>query len=198
MWDIDDNDDATATVFRDVLMLTLVGFVAMVILMLPHLAETSDQTQEQDSPGSVVAEIHWPNDIEVDVDLWVQAPNDIPVGFHNQNGNHFNLLRDDLGTAGDATNRNYEIAYSRGLVAGEYIVNVHQYGHLVAGQPVPVEVAVSVRPLYGTLEQILHTTILLSRKNEETTAFRFKLTKRGELVDGSVSTLNKRLITRSR
>jgi len=198
VWEAEDHEDAAATVFRDVLMLTLIGFVAMVILMLPHLAETSDQSEEQEAPGNVVVEIHWPDDVEVDVDLWVQAPNDIPVGFYNQNGNHFNLLRDDLGTAGDASNRNYEIAYSRGLVAGEYIVNVHQYGNLPDGLPVLVNVAVSVRQLYASLQQILHTEVLLSRKNQETTAFRFQLTGRGELVDGSVSTLSKRLITRAR
>ena len=98
VWDAEEfEDDPGGTVFRDVLMLTLVGFMAMVILMLPHLSRSEDQTQEQKAPGSVVVEIHWPGQMPADVDLWVQAPNDIPVGFFNQNGTHFNLLRDDLG-----------------------------------------------------------------------------------------------------
>ncbi len=76
----------------------------------------------------MVVEIHWPNDLPVDVDLWVQAPRDVPVGFWNQGSRFFNLLRDDLGLEGDATGRNYEVSYSRGIPAGEYTVNVHMYG----------------------------------------------------------------------
>jgi hypothetical protein len=39
----------------------------------------------------------------------------------------FNLLRDDLGKAQDLTDNNYEVACSRGLPPGEYVVNVHMY-----------------------------------------------------------------------
>jgi len=197
VWDAEEfEDDPGATVFRDVLMLTLVGFIAMVVLMLPHLSKSEDQTEEQEAPGSVVIEIHWPGQMAADVDLWVQAPNDIPVGFFNQNGVHFNLLRDDLGVEGDASGKNYEISYSRGIVAGEYIVNVHQYGPLDGGVKVPVNVIVSVRQQYDSLRQILDTNLELYRRNQEETAFRFRLTDTGELVEGSVTTLRKRLITR--
>lgn len=196
MWETDEFDaDTTGTVFRDVLMLTLVGFVAMVILMLPHLNETTERDDEHRSPGNVVVEIHWPNDLPVDVDLWVQAPNDIPVGFFNQNSEQFNLLRDDLGTEGDATDLNYEVSYSRGIKAGEYIVNVHMYGPVPSGVIVPVTVVVSVRQKYDTLRQILKTSIDLERRNQEETAFRFSLTENGELVPGSVTTLRRRLVT---
>ncbi len=35
---LDDHDvDTTGTVFRDVILLALIGFVAMVIMLLPHL-----------------------------------------------------------------------------------------------------------------------------------------------------------------
>ena len=34
--------------------------------------------------------------VDVDIDLWVKAPDDIPVGYSNQGGLFFNLLRDDL------------------------------------------------------------------------------------------------------
>lgn len=57
--------------------------------------------------------MHWPSDMENDVDLWVKAPGEGPVGFWNQGGEVFNLLRDDLGAIGDATDENYEVSYSR-------------------------------------------------------------------------------------
>jgi hypothetical protein len=196
VWEIDEFDEESmGTVFRDVLMLALIGFVAMVIMMLPHLSETKQESDEHRSPGNVVVEIHWPNDLPVDVDLWVQAPDDVPVGFFNQGSEHFNLLRDDLGTEGDATNLNYEVSYSRGIKAGEYIVNVHMYGPVPSGISVPVGVVVSVRQKYDTLRQLLETTVDLERRNQEETAFRFKLTGTGELVSDSVTTVRRRLVT---
>ncbi len=196
MWESDEFDeDTTGTVFRDVLMLALIGFVAMVIVILPHLSESKQRDDEHRSPGNIVVEIHWPDDLPVDVDLWVQGPNDVPVGFFNQNSELFNLLRDDLGTEGDATELNYEVSYSRGIKAGEYIVNVHMYGPVPSGVVVPVTVVVSVRQKYDTLRQILTTNINLERRNQEETAFRFSLTGTGDLVPGSVTTLRRRLVT---
>ncbi len=188
-------EDAWGTVFRDVILLALVGFVAMVILLLPHITEAKKETDETSVPGNVVVEAHWPSDLPVDVDLWVQAPGEYPVGFWNQGGPTFNLLRDDLGAEGDATEENYEITYSRGIVAGEYIVNVHMYGPLKAGTTVPVSIVVGVKKKFDTdLQQILRTVIRLDRRNQEETAFRFQLTRDGDLVAGSVNTLRRSLI----
>jgi len=182
-------------VFRDVVLLALIGFVAMVIMLLPHITEAKKQTENSKAPGNVIIEMHWPSNLPVDVDLWVQAPGEYPVGYWNKGGPSFNLLRDDLGSEGDATNENYEITYSRGIRAGEYIVNVHMYGPLKAGTTVPVQIVVSVRKKYDSAEQILKTTVRLERRNQEETAFRFKLTAEGDLVAGSVNTLRRSLIT---
>ncbi len=196
MWDLSEfDDDRFGTVFRDVLMLALIGFVAMVVMLLPHLSKKKEETEEHRSPGNVVVEIHWPDDLPVDVDLWVQAPGDVPVGFFNQGSEHFNLLRDDLGTDTDASGQNFEVSYSRGIAAGEYTVNVHMYGPVPDGVDVPVNVVVSVRRKYDTLQQLLQTTVELRRRNQEETAFRFKLTEGGDLVPGSVSTIRRRLVT---
>ncbi len=196
MWGFDDfHADSSGTVFRDVLMLALLGFVAMVIMLLPHISKTQDETDEHTPPGNVVVEMYWPDELPVDVDLWVQAPNDVPVGFWNQGSQYFNLLRDDLGMVGDASARNYEVSYSRGILAGEYTVNVHMYGKIPAGVVVPVRVVVSVKARYDSLRQILQTSIELQRRNQEETAFRFRLTGDGVLVPGSVTTLRRRLVT---
>ena len=188
-------EDAWGTVFRDVILLALVGFVAMVILLLPHITEAKKETDETSVPGNVIVEAHWPSNLPVDVDLWVMAPGEYPVGFWNQGGPTFNLLRDDLGAEGDATSENYEITYSRGIPAGEYIVNVHMYGPLKAGTTVPVRIVVGVKKRYDdVLQQILKTVVRLERRNQEETAFRFQLTRDGDLVAGSVSTLRRSLV----
>ncbi len=189
------DDDAWGTVFRDVILLALIGFVAMVIMLLPHVVPAKKQTEDQKAPGNVIVEMHWPTNMPVDVDLWVQAPNEYPVGFWNMGGPTFNLLRDDLGSEGDATGENFEITYSRGIPSGEYIVNVHMYGIVPPNQPVPVTVVVSIRKQYDAARQILKTVVELTRRNQEETAYRFRLTAEGDLVEGSVSTLRRPLIT---
>ncbi|MGI9386315.1 MAG: hypothetical protein ACR2OX_02690 [Methyloligellaceae bacterium] len=188
-------EETTDTVFRDVILLTLVGFVAMVIMLLPHIQKREQEAEDQRAPGNVIVEMHWPSDMNIDMDLWVKGPNTTPVGFWNQGNDVFNLLRDDLGTEGDATNENYEISYSRGIPAGEYIVNAHVYGIVPTGKIVPVRVVVSVRNKYDSARQLLETTLKMNRRNQEETAFRFRLTGEGDLVKGSVSTLRRPLIT---
>lgn len=196
MDEIDDfEDDTSGTVFRDVILLALIGFVAMVIMLLPHIKTTTEEAQDHKAPGNVIVEMHWPTDLPYDVDLWVQAPGQQPVGFWNQGGRVFNLLRDDLGGEGDATKENYEISYSRGISAGEYVVNVHMYGHLPSGVSIPVTIVVSVRQKFDTTRQILKTVVQLYKRNQEETAYSFRLTKEGDLIDGSVSTLRHPLIT---
>ncbi len=196
MDEIDDfEDDTSGTVFRDVILLALIGFVAMVIMLLPHIKTTTEEAQDHKAPGNVIVEMHWPTDLPYDVDLWVQAPGQQPVGFWNQGGRVFNLLRDDLGGEGDATKENYEISYSRGIAAGEYVVNVHMYGHIPSGVTIPVTVVVSVRQKFDSTRQILKTVVNLYRRNQEETAYSFRLTKEGDLIDGSVSTLRRPLIT---
>lgn len=196
---MDDHDDfgegGTETVFRDVIFLALVGFIAMVIMLLPHIKKSSEEAQDHKAPGQVIVEMTWPSDMSYDVDLWVKAPGEPPVGFWNQGGIIFNLLRDDLGDEGDVTKQNYEVAYSRGIPAGEYIVNVHMYGPLPRGVVIPVTVTVSTRIEFGHTRQLLHSTVRLDHRNQEETVFKFRLTTEGDLIKGSVSTLRTPLIT---
>ena len=191
----DFEEESSGTIFRDVIMLALIGFVAMVVMLLPHLRKSEIEAQDHKAPGNVIVEMHWPSDLPVDVDLWVKAPGDSAVGFWNQGNQTLNLLRDDLGIEGDATRENYEITYSRGIPAGEYVVNVHMYGKLPKGMIVPVDVVVSVRKKYDSARQILKTKVLLTYHNQEETAYRFRLTSEGDLVPGSVTTLRRPLIT---
>jgi hypothetical protein len=188
-------EDAADTVFRDVVMLALAGFVVLVIMLLPHLnppgARTADATTP---PGNVLVETRWPDEIDADVDLWVQAPGDVPVGYSNKGGAVFNLLRDDLGSRVDVTGLNYETSYSRGIVAGEYTVNLHLYRNPSKAYPIPVTVVTSVkRDADQAARQLLASKVLLVREGEETTVYRFRLSEAGALVAGSVHSLQKPL-----
>jgi hypothetical protein len=188
-------EDAADTVFRDVVMLALAGFVVLVILLLPHLNPPGAKSADgMTPPGNVIVEVRWPDEIDADVDLWVQAPGDIPVGYSNKGGAVFNLLRDDLGKRADVTGLNYETSYSRGILPGEYAVNLHLYRNPSKAYPVPVTVVTSVKEAANeAARQLLASKALLVREGEELTIYRFGLSAAGALVAGSVHSLHKPL-----
>jgi hypothetical protein len=187
-----DGED-TGTVFRDTIMLALAGFVALVILMLPYLNPKQTKSAENmEPPGNVIIEARWPDDIDSDVDLWVQAPGDMPVGYSNKGGLMFNLLRDDLGHRADATKMNYEVSYSRGIPPGEYTINVHLYRNVARVSPIPVTVVASVKKsAQESARQLLATHLDLTREGQELTVFRFRIDDKGNLVPGSVTSLQR-------
>lgn len=187
-------DQGTDTVFRDVIFLALAGFVAVVLLLLPHLHPPKEAEAAIRSPGNVIVEIRWPDEVDADVDLWVQAPGDTPVGYSNKGGMFFNLLRDDLGRRGDTTDLNYEISYSRGVPEGEYTVNVHLYRNTGGYVSIPVTISVSVKSNTNeSAHRLLATKLLLEYEGEERTAFRFSLDDKGKLLRDSVHDLPKPL-----
>jgi len=182
------NED-TSTVFLDAVMLALLGFVAMVVIMLPHLNPPTRE-QEAESAGNVTVEVRWADGLTSDVDLWVKGPGDAPVGYSRKSGRLFDLLRDDLGISRDITDLNYEFAFSRGAPAGEYVVNLHLYGTGHDTPPIDVLVVVSVRnPVSGDMTTVGAKTVALHFRGEEVTVLRFTLDNHAHVVPGSVHDL---------
>ena len=185
--------DSTSTVFRDIIFLALAGFVAVVLLLLPHINPPKQEEQmDIPPPGNLMVEIFWIDTRDIDVDLWVQAPQDKAVGYSTKSGEIFDLLRDDLGHISDATERNYEIALTRGVVAGEYIINVMLYNIKQSEDQLPLDVIVVVsmkKKRKASLTQLLKTTVKLYKDKDEITAFSFKLDQDLNLIRDSVSTI---------
>ena len=189
------DDDQSNTVFRDVTLLALSGFVAIVLLLLPWLNLKTKQEVIKEPVGSVIIELFWPNDIDADLDLWVKGPNDGPVGYSKPSGMVFNLLRDDRGLTGDYTPLNYEISFTRGIAPGEYQANVHLFKHDAKRSKVQAIVSASlVTPDRDYRKQILEKSIYLTKEGKEKTVLRFKLDNNFKLVSGSVNSLRKSLI----
>ena len=192
----DEGGDDSDIVFRDLILLMLTGFVTVAVLMLAHVNPKAAAARAKDSapPGNVLVEATWPPDLDADVDLWVQAPGDVPVGYSNKGGAVFNLLRDDLGQQLDLSGLNYESSYARGVVPGEYTVNLHLYRNRAGAPQVPVTVIVSSKPTVADpARQILMSKVELDHEGQERTVFRFRLTERGDVVPGSVTSLQRPL-----
>ena len=184
-------------VFRDVILLALTGFISMVILLIPFVNPPTEEESSSTPPGNVIVELFWDDKRDVDIDLWVQAPDDIPVGYSNKGGLFFNLLRDDLGIYKDNSPVNYEVSYSRGISDGVYIANVHLYREDKAPfKPIIAELLVSVvDPDSNKRKQILRTSKKLEEIGKEITVFQFELDKQGKLNKNSIN--NKYVMLRS-
>ncbi|KAA0684058.1 hypothetical protein [Roseomonas genomospecies 6] len=197
MYDPWHEGDDTGTVFRDMITLALAGFICMVLLLLPHVNPKGKEgtgKSSEDPPGNVIIEARWDDKLRSDVDLWVQAPGDVPVGYSNKSGLIFNLLRDDLGAYADPTEVNFETSYSRGIPPGEYTVNVHMFRNLENVFPIWVRVVARVKAEHESgAATIAATRVRLDHEGQEITAFRFTLTERGELVQGSLNAVFKPL-----
>jgi hypothetical protein len=188
MHSIEGDDDAT--VFRDVILLALLGFVTIVVLLLPHLNPPTKEEQASPAAGNLIVEVRWEDQIDADVDLWVEAPGDEAVGYSNKGGHIFNLLRDDLGHKGDITGLNYEMAFSRGAPAGDYTVNLHLYRHNSGPLPMTAVVAISIKMSPNApLRAIITENVNLLQQGQEITVTRFSLDDVGSLVPGSVHDL---------
>ena len=184
-------------VFRDVILLALTGFISMVILLLPFVNPPTEEESSSTPPGNVIVELFWDSKRDVDIDLWVKAPDDIPVGYSNKGGLFFNLLRDDLGIYKDNSPINYEVSYSRGISNGTYIVNVHLYREDKSPfEPIIAEILISiVDPNSNKRRQILNTKKILKEIGKEITVFQFDLDKKGKLNKDNIN--NKYVMLRS-
>jgi hypothetical protein len=176
----------TGIVFRDFSLLMVLGFVAMVVWLLPHINPPANSS-DAEPPGNVIVAITWPAG-DTDIDIWVTGPGELkPVGYSNKGGVLFNLLRDDLGDRPDATPLNYENAYSRGVVAGEYIVNVHCYRCPIVPQTVHVEVSINDGQSRKGTKPVATTSLDLTSNGQEKTALRFKLDAGGKIETNSLN-----------
>jgi len=176
--------------FTDLLFNILLGFILLFFIAILFLNPAED-TGKIDIEAEYVITVTWPDNNPDDIDTWIQDPKGQITWFRNRSTGLVHLDRDDRGMLNDTLEvsgktienpLNQEVAAMRGLLPGEYIVNVHYY-QSETNESVPVSVKVArVNPVY-TIEYYGVTT--LAQKGEEKTAVRFTIG-----ADGSVSNVN--------
>jgi len=181
---------AGADPFTDLLFNILLGFILLFFLAVLFINPAED-TGKVDIDAQYIITVSWPDGSPDDVDTWIRDPNENTIWFRNRSSNLVHLDRDDRGMLNDTIDiagetveipLNQEIAAIRGVLSGEYIVNVHYYDS-ESFDAVPVTVKVSrVNPVY-TVAYYGVTT--LESKGEEKTAVRFTISS-----DGSITNIN--------
>jgi hypothetical protein len=182
--------------FTDLLFNALLGFVVMFLLAY-LLINPVARSGAIDPKAEFLITLSWPDGSEADVDLYVEDPAGGLVWFRSRETGLMHLDRDDLGRANDVlrvggrtiVNRlNQETVSIRGIVAGEYVVNVHLY----RADAAPVPVTVKVEKLNPRVVLVFYGTIELDRQGQEATATRFTIAGDGA-VQG-VTTLRKSIV----
>lgn len=167
-----------------------------VLLKLSTLASQVEQKPEIDNHALYKVIVEWAGDSQDDVDTYVSDPIGHLVYFRRLQDGLMVLERDDTGMSSNTITLpdgssvvsafNQEVVDIRGIVPGEYVVNIHMY-RKASGQPTPV----NVRLARGGV--VAHeTSIILDANGDEKTAFRFTLTADGNVVD--INTMPKELV----
>jgi hypothetical protein len=176
-------------VFTDMTLLLLLTLVTVIVVLLKYFHPPGEEADAYDPPGSLIADIRWPGDRDVDVDLWVKPPKGGAIGYSRKGSEVMDLLRDDLGHLDDIGALHMETAFSRTLPPGEWIVNVQIYNLRDHAGPVPIDVTVRRKHPNEdrAIDRIAEKRVVLSDQNEEKTAVRFRLDKAGLVVPNSIN-----------
>lgn len=189
-------EDESNEFFRDILTNSLMFFMVCLIIIIQFMNPPTNDKQA-DPPGNLIVHVSWPEG-DTDVDVWLHSDLEpVPVGYSNKGGVLWNLLRDDLGNSPDATPLNYENAFTRGVVQGEYTINVHCYRCPVLPVPVDVEISINnmddVKGTKSSSRILLTTQTILKMAGEEKTVINFKMDANGVVDQESMNSIHKPL-----
>jgi hypothetical protein len=176
--------------FTDLLFNALLGFIFLLLIAIVFMNPAA-KSGNIDLKAEYLITVTWPDNVPDDIDTWVEDPNGGLVWFRQQASGLMHLDRDDRGTVNDMLTingrevpnpLNQEIVTIRGVLPGEYVVNVHYYA---SGSQKPVPVSVKVAKVNPALEVVYYGNVELQRKGQEHTACRFTVT-----ADGQVTAVN--------
>ena len=182
--------------FLDLLFNVLIGFVFLFIvsfLLINPIAKRADIEVK----AEFLITVFWPDNLEDDVDIYVEDPAGNLVWFKSREPGLMHLDRDDLGKRNDEIvtaagtilfPENREIVTLRGIVPGEYVVNVHCY-FKIGEDSVPVTIQIDKINPYSV---VLRQTVNLSTKGEEITVTRFSVNSKGKVTN--INMLPKKLV----
>ena len=176
-------DPFSVMLFKGLQVVAFLFFIALLVI------NPEAKTGKIDTKAEFLITASWPDSHPDDVDLYAEDPAGNIVWYHVRESGFMVLDRDDRGGLNNTIVVNgkrlsspirQETVSIRGLVAGEYTVNVNHY-LATTGQPVPV--SVKVEKVNPSLEVVHYDTLLLDHTGHERTAVRFRLAENGSVVD---------------
>jgi hypothetical protein len=169
--------------FKALQVLAFLFFIAL-LAIAPEAKEG-----KIDPKAEFLITMSWPDKHPDDFDLFVQDPLANLVWYRHREAGFMVLDRDDRGGANDFIMVNgrkvlspirQETVSIRGIVAGEYTVNVYHFAALT-GKPVPV--SVRVEKLNPIVTVVHYDTFDSDHGGDERTAIRFTVDDSGNVTE---------------
>ena len=183
--------------FTDLLFNILLGFTFLFFITILFINPIS-KLGNVNLKAEYIITVDWQDNLPDDIDIWVQDPNGEIVSYLKKDAGWLHLDRDDQGIINDVVIiNNEEVIYPinrevvtlRGIIPGEYIVNLYLYEHK---SKEPVEAKIIIEKVNPSLKLVYFNNIVLETKDTELTIARFNLDSKGDFTIGS---LQKEILT---
>jgi hypothetical protein len=180
----------TSDPFTDLLFNGLLGFTYLFLVAFLFVNPVAKQGIIDPKAEYIIA-VTWADNNPDDIDTWVEDPEGHLVWFRDREAGLVHLDRDDRGQANDTVTvdgkeivnpLNQEVVTIRGVVPGEYVVNLHYYATVTRA---PVQVGVKVMKVNPALEIVYYGEVILYQRGDDRRAVR-RTADRG----GSIENLN--------
>ena len=182
--------------FIDLLFNALLGFTFLFLVSVMFMNPEARKGRVNLKAEYIIS-VTWPDHLADDIDLWVQDPIGETVSYLRKDAGWLHLDRDDRGEVNDTIiidgqeviyPINQEVVTIRGIIPGEYVVNLYYY---TAAEPRPVEALVKVEKVNPTLQTVFVRKLALDQQDDEHTVVRFTLDQSGSI--SGINQLQKRL-----
>jgi hypothetical protein len=176
-------DPFSVMLFKALQVVAFLFFIALLVI------NPEAKQGKIDSKADFIITMSWPDSHPDDIDLYAEDPLGNIVWYHVREAGFMVLDRDDRGGLNNSivvdgkrmsSPIRQETVSIRGIVAGEYTVNVNHY---LATTNAPVSVAVKVEKVNPTVEVVHYDTLVLDHAGQERTAVRFRVADSGKVVD---------------
>jgi len=182
--------------FIDLLFNALLGFTFLFLVSVMFMNPEARKGRVNLKAEYIIS-VTWPDQLADDIDLWVQDPIGETVSYLRKDAGWLHLDRDDRGEINDTIivdgkelvyPINQEVVTIRGIIPGEYIVNLYYYKAAAAN---PVEALVKVEKVNPTLQTVYVRKVEMTQQDDEQTVLRFRLDAGGKVAE--INQLQKRL-----
>ena len=171
--------------FTDLLFNILLGFVFLFFLTILFINPIT-KLGNVNLKAEYIITIEWKESLPDDVDIWVKDPNGEIVSYLKKDAGWLHLDRDDRGVINDKVSINgeeytypinREVVTLRGIIPGEYIVNLYLYDNKSNN---PVDVRLIIEKVNPSLKLVYFNNITLMQNDSEMTIARFNLNSSGD------------------
>ena len=170
--------------FTDLLFNILLGFTFLFFITMLFINPIT-KLGNVNMKAEYIITVDWKDSLPDDIDLWVKDPNGEIVSYLKKDAGWLHLDRDDRGVINDKIiidgkeviyPINREVVTLRGIIPGEYVVNLYLYDHKSNS---PVEAKIIIEKVNPSLRLVFVGDVILNNEDTELTITKFRLDSEG-------------------